>query len=236
MCFSAEVSFASAAVLVPAGAWSMRTAYENDRNLMPLATLPLLFGLQQLFEGLVRVGGAASSPAMIERYSLAYMFFSWLAWPVWVPFSTFFLEPCRRRYLYLLFAILGGMVGAMQYFPYFAHEEWLVTRFLPHAISDQGTVLFDYIMQRELTYAVYLFVIIAPLLSSSNGRANLWPADLPCRRGHITFLPVRLHLGLLFRRRADVALHCLYGLWTWTLGDAPRGGNLLSNSVSATEG
>ena len=51
-----------------------------------------------------------------------------------VPFSTYFLEPCRRGHLYLGFAILGGMVGALQYFPYFAHEGWLVTRFLPRAI------------------------------------------------------------------------------------------------------
>ena len=66
------------------------------------------------------------------------------------------------------------MIGAVQYFPYFAHEGWLVTKFLPNAISYQGTVLFDYIMQRELTNAIYLFVIVAPLLTSSNRRAQLF--------------------------------------------------------------
>lgn len=174
MCFSAEASFTAAAVLLPAGAFAMRKSYRENRNLLPLATLPMLFGLQQLFEGLVWTGGALSKPSMIERYSLAYMFFSWLAWPVWVPFSTYFLEPCRRRHIYLLFAILGGMIGAMQYFPYFAHKGWLVTEFLPNAISYQGTVLFDYIMERELTYAIYLFVIVVPLLTSSNPRARVF--------------------------------------------------------------
>jgi hypothetical protein len=111
---------------------------------------------------------------MVARYSMAYMFFSWLAWPVWVPFSTYFLEPCRRRYIYLIFAIAGGMLGAMQFFPYFAHDGWLVTKFFPNAISYQGTVLFDFIMRRELTYAIYLFVIIAPLLTSSDKQAQLF--------------------------------------------------------------
>ncbi|MBR2536559.1 MAG: hypothetical protein IKE66_10855 [Hyphomicrobium sp.] len=174
MCFSAEASFTAAAILLPAGGFAIRKAYQINRNLVPLATLPMLFGMQQLFEGLVWTGNALSSDAMVERYSLAYMFFSWLAWPIWVPFSTYFLEPCRRRHVYLLFAILGGMIGAMQYFPYFAHDSWLVTKFFPNAISYQGTVLFDFIMQREYTYAIYLFVIIVPLLTSSNRRAQVF--------------------------------------------------------------
>ena len=174
MCFSAEVSFTAAAVLVPAGAITVSQAYRTSRQSLAIAALPLFFGLQQLFEGLVWTGSELSSDSMVQRYSMAYMFFSWLAWPVWVPFSTYFLEPCRRRYVYLIFAIVGGMLGAVQYFPYFAHEGWLVTKFLPNAISYQGTVLFDYIMQRELTNAIYLFVIVAPLLTSSNRRAQLF--------------------------------------------------------------
>ncbi|MGD9920927.1 MAG: DUF6629 family protein [Pseudorhodoplanes sp.] len=174
MCFSAEVSYSAAAILLPAGGFTIRKAYQKNRKLVPLAALPMLFGFQQLFEGLVWTGGALSSEAMVERYSLAYMFFSWLAWPIWVPFSTYFLEPCRRRHVYLLFAILGGIIGAMQYFPYFAHDGWLVIKFLPHAISYQGTVLFDFIMRRGYTYAIYLFVIIIPLLTSSNRRAQVF--------------------------------------------------------------
>jgi len=112
--------------------------------------------------------------SLVQQFSLAYMFFSLLAWPVWVPFSTYFLESCRRRYLYLIFAILGGMLGAIQYVPYFAHEGWLITKFFPHAISYQGTVLFDFLMRRELTNMLYLFVILVPLLTSSNRSAQIF--------------------------------------------------------------
>lgn len=168
MCFSAEASFAAAAALVPAGVIGLRRAYQSDRRFLAFAALPLYFGLQQLSEGLVWTGGRLGNELWIERFSLAYMFFSWLAWPVWVPFAAYFLEPCKRRHIYLVFAIIGGMVGAIQYLPYFAHEGWLVTRFLAHAISYEGTVLFDFMMRREMTYALYLFVVIVPLVSSSN--------------------------------------------------------------------
>ena len=108
MCFSAEVSFTAAAILIPAGAITVHGAYRSNGKYLAIAALPLFFGLQQLFEGLVWTGSELSSDSMVQRYSMAYMFFSWLAWPVWVPFSTYFLEPCRRRYVYLIFAIRGG--------------------------------------------------------------------------------------------------------------------------------
>ena len=53
MCLSAEASYMAAAVLVPAGAVAMQRAYRRTPRYLPLATLPLLFGLQQLSEGLV---------------------------------------------------------------------------------------------------------------------------------------------------------------------------------------
>lgn len=170
MCFSAEASFITAAVLLPAGTYAMAKAGRSDPRYLPFATLPFLFGLQQLFEGLVWSAGQE----WVQTYSLAYMFFSWLAWPVWVPYSTYFLETCRRRHLYLLMAILGGMLGALQYVPYFAHEGWLVTKFLPYAISYNGTHLLDFIVPREFTYLVYLSVIIAPLVSSSVRDVNVF--------------------------------------------------------------
>jgi hypothetical protein len=74
----------------------MRRAYQRDRNYLPLATLPVLFGLQQLFEGFVWTAGHAGNQSVVETYSLAYMFFSQLAWPIWVPLPIDFIEPLGR--------------------------------------------------------------------------------------------------------------------------------------------
>jgi hypothetical protein len=62
----------------------------------------------------------------------------------------------------------------LQYIPYFAHDGWLTVKLLDHAISYQGTVLFDFIMRREMTYVVYVFVILAPLLTSSIRSINIF--------------------------------------------------------------
>ena len=166
MCMSAEASFIAAAILVPTGALTMKRAYSTDRRYFAIAALPLLFGLQQAMEGMVWLGNGNAT--QVARYSLAYMFFSWMVWPIWVPFSVYFIETERRKPLYLLLAIIGGMLGAMQYFPYFAHDGWLTTTFLPNVIVYQGKELFDYIIGRDMTYSIYVAIIVGSLLLSSD--------------------------------------------------------------------
>ena len=172
MCMSAEASFIAAAVLMPTGAIAMKRAYSTDRRYLAIAALPLLFGLQQAMEGMVWLGNG--NAAQVARYSLAYMFFSWMVWPIWVPFSAYFLETERRKPLYLFLAIVGGMLGAMQYFPYFAHDGWLTTKFLPHVIVYQGKELFDYIIGRDITYAIYVAVVVGSLLLSSDANVKIF--------------------------------------------------------------
>jgi hypothetical protein len=174
MCFSATASFTAAAVLMPLGIISVVRAWRGKRRYLALAALPLLFSAQQLLEGMVWRSGEAGATAAVTIYSLGYMFFSWLAWPVWVPFATYFLEPQRRRPIYLIIAIAGGMLGALQYVPYFVHDGWLVTRFLPHAISYGGTEMLDFVAGREATYAIYLLVVIGPLLLSTDRDAKVF--------------------------------------------------------------
>lgn len=174
MCFSAAASFGAAVVLLPAGAASMYRAHKIDRRYLAICTLPFLFGLQQLTEGINWIASGRGYSSLVDQLSLAYMFFAWLAWPVWIPFSIYFLEPSHRRPIYLVFSIFGGMLGASQYFPYLAHDAWLTTTFLPSAISYGGKELLDLVIGRNATYAAYLFLVIAPLLLSSDKTAKVF--------------------------------------------------------------
>ena len=176
MCFSASASFTASAVLLPAGALAVRRAYTIDRRYLALCALPFLFGIQQLMEGFVWTYGARGESSLVGTFSLGYMFFAWLAWPVWVPFATFFIEPPRRRWIYLVFAIAGGMLGALQYVPYFAHDGWLVTTFLGRAIRYGGIGLLDSVIGRDFTYAIYLAIIIAPLLIATDRQVRVFGA------------------------------------------------------------
>lgn len=157
---------------MPAGGVSVYRAFNNDRRYVALCALPLLFGIQQSFEGGVWLAGESGSTEWVQRFSLGYMFFSWLAWPVWVPFSICFIEPPSRHMLYHTFALLGGMLGAIQYFPYFLHTEWLTTEFLGYAISYNSQELFGILIGRDATYTIYLLVVIIPLLLSSDRNAR----------------------------------------------------------------
>jgi hypothetical protein len=174
MCFSATASFTAAGILLPAGLVSVRKAYQTDRRYVALCLLPFLFGLQQLFEGMVWTSGQAGDQEAVTRYSIAYMFFSWLAWPVWIPVATYFLEPDHRKPFYLAFIVVGSILGAGQFLPYFMHQGWLSVTFLPMAVVYGGVELFDFILARPLTYMIYVAVVILPLLVSSKPEARIF--------------------------------------------------------------
>lgn len=201
MCFSAEASFTAAALLIPLGGVAVARAVKVSPKYAPLCALPLLFGLQQAMEGMVWVAGGGPDAAWVERYSLAYMFFSWIAWPVWVPVSVYFLEPPRRRLLYVAFAIGGAMLGGVQYLPYFVHEGWLTTTFLSHAISYSDTQLLDALMTREATYLLYLVFVIMPLLVSSDGAARVFGV----------LVMVALAITYFFFSYAYISVFCMGG-------------------------
>ena len=201
MCFSAEASFTAAAVLIPAGTFSMYRAWQTDRRYVPICTLPLLFGLQQLMEGFVWTNGARGDLSLAHGFSIAYMFFAWLAWPIWVPFSVFFLEPTRRKPFYLVAAVLGAIVGAGQYLPYFVHGDWLTITFLGHAIRYEGVELFDYLMDRNLTYASYLAIIILPPLMSTHKEVRVFGA----------LIALAVAITYAFFRFAYISAFCFLG-------------------------
>jgi hypothetical protein len=174
MCFSATASFAASGVLLPAGVASIQRAWRTDRRYVAFCTLPLLFGIQQFLEGLVWTAGGHQNQDLVDSLSLTYMFFSWIAWPVLVPASVYFLEPNRRKPIYFMFPIAGAVLGAAQYFPYLVHPDWLVTTFLKHAISYGGVELFDLIIGRPATYAIYAVVVVIPLLIASDSNVRVF--------------------------------------------------------------
>ncbi len=174
MCLSAEVSLGAAVVLIPAGVVAGTSAWRRDRRYLMIATLPFLFGLQQLVEGLVWIEGQAGSMHHVAQYSLLYMFFTWIVWPIWVPVSAYFLERGARRNIILLFVIAGAMLGGLQYVPYFVHDGWLTTAFLRSAVRYQDINLLDGLVSRTVTYALYATVVIVPFLLVRSGEIKIF--------------------------------------------------------------
>lgn len=103
MCFSATASFTAGGVLVATGIASMVVAKPPARLLF--ASIPVLFGLQQLAEGGLWMTGDTC-------YSNAFLFFAWIVWPIWIPLSIlFFNPPYRRNKLLLTCLVVGCLVS-----------------------------------------------------------------------------------------------------------------------------
>jgi len=113
MCFSAPVSFITGGILVAAGADSLRKA--GNTPLRFYAATPLLFGIQQLIEGLQWLVLKPSMESLVLGY--AFMLFAYLIWPIYIPLGTAYAEAdrSRRRVMYGVAAIGAAVVACLLY-------------------------------------------------------------------------------------------------------------------------
>ena len=112
MCFSAEVSFGASAVLVTTGALTLVENKSNDQRLF--AMIPILFGIQQFFEGWVWValqGNGYETMGEISKYG--FLIFAQLVWPVWIPLSAYNLEHNVKRKRLITFSLAIGAALAL---------------------------------------------------------------------------------------------------------------------------
>lgn len=110
MCFSATASFAAGAGLTAAGVYSISKARSSRER--PYAAIPLLFGAQQLVEGVIWLTLRSEAPILNAAMTFVYSLFSHVLWPMYVPFATLAMEPAasRRRWM-LAFAAAGAAAG-----------------------------------------------------------------------------------------------------------------------------
>jgi hypothetical protein len=129
MCFSPTASFVAGTAL--SGIGSVTVAKARSKWEIPFAAIPLLFGLQQLTEGVVWL--SLNAPAVLKPASFVFMLFSHVLWPTFIPMSVALMEPktWRRRLLYAFVAV-GAVVSA--YFLYFLAVEDVKTGVLNKSI------------------------------------------------------------------------------------------------------
>ena len=110
MCFSATASFAAGTALVAVGGLTLHRS--RGKVELPLALIPLLFGVQQLTEGVVWVSLNNDLPVLQSYSTYIYSGFSHVLWPIFVPFAILLVEIKRwRRKAIGVFLVLGLGVG-----------------------------------------------------------------------------------------------------------------------------
>ena len=110
MCFSATASFSAGAALTAVGGLTVHKS--QGKIELPLALVPLLFGIQQLIEGVLWVSLHRDLPALQTVATFIYSMFSHVLWPIFVPFAILMVETSRWRKRALgVFQALGLAVG-----------------------------------------------------------------------------------------------------------------------------
>jgi hypothetical protein len=104
MCFSASASFTASALLFLGGIATLRKSSNRYRM---LAAIPLLFAMQQFFEGLVWLGIANNSSIKLPTYG--FLFFVFMVWPWWIPFSIRNLASKHKDQKLLLIPFIAGI-------------------------------------------------------------------------------------------------------------------------------
>ena len=85
------------------------------RNI-PLAVIPVIFGVQQFLEGMVWRGIAAGNAEMTRRYSAFFLFFALSFWPFWMPFVSLTMEKrLWKRFVMGFLMVLGVIMGDFLY-------------------------------------------------------------------------------------------------------------------------
>lgn len=110
MCFSATASFTAGAALSTVGVLTIRKS--RGKAELPLAVVPLLFGVQQLSEGALWVSVNNNLPLLKTWATYFFSMFSHVVWPMFVPFAIVLVETSRRRKKALrVFQAMGVGVG-----------------------------------------------------------------------------------------------------------------------------
>jgi hypothetical protein len=95
MCFSATASFGASAVLGTIGIIAVAKAKTNPQRLF--ATIPLIFAVQQLMEGLLWLSLKNADMASWQPLlTYIYLVFAMAVWPLWVPLTIRLLEKDAR--------------------------------------------------------------------------------------------------------------------------------------------
>ncbi|MDF5946670.1 hypothetical protein P4129_06530 [Pseudomonas aeruginosa] len=84
----------------------------RSRRELPYAAIPLLFGVQQLLEGMLWLTFPDRAPLLNVALTHLYSFFSHVLWPIYVPLAALALESVRwRRRVLVAIAVAGALVG-----------------------------------------------------------------------------------------------------------------------------
>lgn len=179
MCFSAPVSFAASALLLPAGLYSLSLAYQQNPSYIPLAAMPLAFAIQQASEGLVWLGIGTGSYAEMNLGAFGFLAFAYWFWLFWSPWSVAQSEPHSSvQRICWSCGVLGFLYGSLLYLPLLMKPQWLSIHVVHHSIQYDTQLIFDPWFSQQFDRFLYALIILIPFALASNRSLKFFGAAI----------------------------------------------------------
>lgn len=176
MCFSSTVSYSAAAVLATAGLYAIRQSGRLPAPYRMWAAIPVLFGIQQAFEGRVWQLLDAGNAAGAVPYALGFHFFSHFLWLWWLPLASYLVEPekMRKKFFYGC-ALFGAFAGTLVYSVMLSHPEWMSIAVRGDSIRYGFSFPYRSSIHLPITpAALYALTILVPLFFSSHRQIRIF--------------------------------------------------------------
>ncbi|MBI1886874.1 MAG: hypothetical protein HYS19_00645 [Nitrosomonadales bacterium] len=165
MCFSATASFIAGISLAALGVATVKKAERKAE--IPFAMIPLLFGIQQIIEGMLWL--SFRFDAKLLNVTMTYMFtlFSHVLWPIFVPLSIGLVETTAwRKKAIAVFLFIGMAVGL--------YLLYLIVKF-PVASKINGHIVYiSPHFYKVPTMALYLAATCVACFFSSHKQVNIF--------------------------------------------------------------
>ena len=208
MCFSPQADLVGGVVITAIGVDAVRHVRQR-RELIALASIPLLLGAHQFIEALVWLWLQRHVPRGIGQFALwAYLLIAFVVLPIYVPLAVIALEPTRRRKLLMApFAALGAVIATVLFAAMIRGP--VGVRLAPYHLAYSIRLHDGFLIT-----AVYVVAVCAPLLLSGYrhvavfGIVNLAAVIVIARLTASGFASV--WCGWAALSSGAIALHCRY--------------------------
>lgn len=188
MCFSSQASFLASGLLLPTGIAALATTWrQNHAERWTLAITPLAFGAQQACEGFVwrwieaePLATAQEAPAPTVAASLAYLFFAYAFWPLWMPLAAASAQPGEGRSgpVWRWMPWLGLVPGLLLWLPLLGNPRATLPVRVGHSLVYAVGSWSEGLLPPHLGPALYAAWIVLPLLAVPSRRVRVFSLTL----------------------------------------------------------
>jgi hypothetical protein len=141
MCFSAPASLIAGVTLCAIGKETLKKA--KVKSEIPFASIPLIFGIQQIIEGLVWL--SVGIPSLNHIAAFAFLIFAYVFWPSFAPVAVLLMEKDPSRKKFLKFFIFIGIIVSVTLF-YSIIKGPVSAQIIQNTISYSSANTFPFIM------------------------------------------------------------------------------------------